>query len=362
MTYVLPDDWYANHGIPPGSGVPPQPIMQPRPGNLAPTPPIRGYFGMPPRPRKPSRWTVSPFAVNDSMFGLGSDPNKVMVELQKDMKDLMIKQAAMVTGITLALNVIPVAGQAAAIVFSAVQGLIGSRYAKKAQEVVADTQNKALLIGSEYELKLQAAQNDVFLQEQDAGMQLALSCSGQVAALNGIDAGLLGFSLKKFIKSALNPISHIKSVLKPVGTVVKFVAPDAVDKMIDKADNKLDTAEEKFENVIDTLSGERALEKAKEARTKVLSQVRTTMEARYQVLVAEMDSEEYRVNLRKSIASMLLENAAVAELAKQHCSLTSSALPGMGPNPLTKSADAGKGVFGAIAAGAAVLIMMGINK
>ena len=357
MTYILPDDWYANHGIPPGSGVPPQPPMQPEPGNLAPTPPIRGYFGQRPRVFKP-RGTVSPFAVNDSMFGLGSDPNQVMIELQKDMKELMIKQAALVTGITLALNVIPVAGQAAALVFSAVQGLIGSRYAKKAQEIVADTQNKALLIGSDYELKLQAAQNEVFAQEQDAGMKLALSCSGQVAAANGLD----GFSLKRIVKSILNPITHIKDVLKPVGKVVSFVAPSEVDRFIDKVDNKLDRAEEKFENVIDTISGERAVEKAEEARAQVLHQVRTIMEDRYRTAVVEMDTEQYRVALRQSIASMLLENAAVAELARQHCSLKSSVVPGMGPNPLTQSANAGKGTIGAIAAGAAVLLMMGLNK
>lgn len=73
MTYLLPDDWYANHGLAPGDAVLPQKDMQPGPGNQAPTPPFRGYFG--PRPPPPDLQqgpggTVSPFAVSDSMWGV----------------------------------------------------------------------------------------------------------------------------------------------------------------------------------------------------------------------------------------------------------------------------------------------------
>lgn len=361
MTYILPDDWYANHGMAPGTARSPQPILQPRPGNLAPTPPLRGYFGTPPpRPQPDPRLkTVSPWAVSDQMFGLGSDPNKVMSELQKDMKELMIKQAALVTGITLALNVIPVAGQAAAVVFSVVQGLVGSRYAKKAQEVVADTQIQAQQIGAEYEVKLQAAQNRVFEEEVEGARALALSCSGEVATMNGLD----GFSLKKLVKDALNPITHIKTLVQPLGKVIKKVAPSSVDKIIDKADKKLDTAEEKYENVIDTISGERALEKAREARTKVLRQVRAAMEQRYLEITQEMSTPAYRQNLRQVIAASLLENAAVAQLAKQQCELKGQRpAHSIGPTGLTTSADAGKGWTAAAAAGAALLLVMGMGK
>jgi hypothetical protein len=365
VTYILPDDWYANHGMAPGTARSPQPILQPRPGNLAPTPPIRGYFGTPPpRPQPDPRLiTQSPWAVSDQMYGLGSDlgsdPNKVMSQLQKDMKELMIRQAALVTGITLALNVIPVAGQAAALVFTVVQGLVGSRYAGKAQEVVADTQIQAQRIGAEYEVKLQAAQNRIFEEEVDGARALALSCSNEVAEAHGID----GFSLKKAVKSVLNPVTHIKAVTQPVGKVVKKVAPSSVDKIIDKVDKKLDTAEQKYENVIDTISGERVLIKAREARTKVLGQVRDAMEERYQELVADMDTPEYRANLRQVIAATLLENAAVAQLAKDRCALTGGRpATGLGPGVLATSANAGRGWTAAAAAGAALLLVMGMGK
>lgn len=73
MTYLLPDDWYANHGLAPGDARLPQPNMQPVPGGLAPTPPMRGYYG--PRPPQPALYagparTVSPMAVSDQMWGV----------------------------------------------------------------------------------------------------------------------------------------------------------------------------------------------------------------------------------------------------------------------------------------------------
>lgn len=73
MTYLTPDDWYANHGLAPGDARLPQTPMQPTPGNLAPTPPMRGYFG--PKPPIPPLYagpgkTVSPMAVSDVMWGV----------------------------------------------------------------------------------------------------------------------------------------------------------------------------------------------------------------------------------------------------------------------------------------------------
>ena len=73
MTYLTPDDWYANHGLAPGDARLPQTPLQPTPGNLAATPPMRGYFG--PRPPIPTLYagpakTVSPLAVSDVMWGV----------------------------------------------------------------------------------------------------------------------------------------------------------------------------------------------------------------------------------------------------------------------------------------------------
>jgi hypothetical protein len=77
VTYLTPDDWYANHGLAPGDAKLPQGILQPLPGNMAATPPMRGYFG--PRPPKPTLRpgpgaTISPWAVSDSMWGNSPPP------------------------------------------------------------------------------------------------------------------------------------------------------------------------------------------------------------------------------------------------------------------------------------------------
>lgn len=77
MTYLTPDDWYANHGMAPGDAKLPQGILQPRPGNMAATPPMRGTFGRraPVPSLAPSRGgTVSPWAVSDVMWGNSPPP------------------------------------------------------------------------------------------------------------------------------------------------------------------------------------------------------------------------------------------------------------------------------------------------
>ena len=77
MTYLTPDDWYANHGLAPGDAKLPQGTLVPRPGNMAATPPMRGTFGRraPVPSLAPSRGgTVSPWAVSDVMWGNSPPP------------------------------------------------------------------------------------------------------------------------------------------------------------------------------------------------------------------------------------------------------------------------------------------------
>jgi hypothetical protein len=74
MTYLIPDDWYANHGLAPGDARLPQGVLQPLPGNMAATPPMRGYYGPRPPQPPPSSATISPWAVSDVMWGNSPPP------------------------------------------------------------------------------------------------------------------------------------------------------------------------------------------------------------------------------------------------------------------------------------------------
>jgi hypothetical protein len=333
VTYITPDDWALNHGIAPGDARGRQPPLQPMPGNQAPLPPMRGYFG--PRPYPVQRRRVSPWGVTDSiwgMHGLGGDPiQDILDRLKKDMRKLIMEQAAMSTAISIGLAIIPVVGWAASAIYSVVQAIVGSGYKREMEEVMADTQVKADQIVAEYQQKVQTAQNDAFVQEQDASVQMALTCEELPAtitgktdapqavvptttkALNGL--GTLGFSWEH----VFNPIWQISEATNAIRQVIVQIAPPAVARVLERADAELQRESKQVEEGIRVLSGKAAVEKAEAARTEILAHVRSMMEEQYQASIKNMATPEFRYNLRITIAKNLRADPNFAALVNARC-------------------------------------------
>ena len=358
MTYIIPDDWYANGGKPPGVPWGRQPPIEPINGSAAPLPPMRGYFGV-----RPVRRTIKRTRAPYMLGALGDPIQDIMAGLQKDMKKIMIEQAAAVTGITISLNFIPVVGTAASIIFSVVQGLSGSKFQGEAQKVLADTKQQANQMAADFQLKIDTFQNKIFMEEKDSAIKLALSCSAEVAAVNGIGLGELGFSFRGFIKK-LNPVRLVKVITRPVGRVIKSIAPDSVDRVIDKADRHIDRAKDDLDDKFDILSGEVVLIKAKDARKRVLAEVRNNFDQQYIKITTEMSSPEFRLNLQKSIAHSLLENSAIATLAKQKCGMSPRDAGDMRIKApmFDTTTPKGMGMTGVAVAGVVAAIFIGMSE
>lgn len=359
MTYLVPDDWHANHGLAPGDARGPQPRLA-RLGTNAPLPPLRGYYGRPPMPALRRRHaTLSPWAVSDVMYGvhglgaLGAEQTieQVMERLQRDMKEQMIKQAAINASLSLTLLVIPVVGWAASAALAVVQGIVGTKYQKQAKEVLADIQVRAREITAEYQTKMQEAQNAVFEQEKPAGVQLAVTCQ----PLNGM--GDLGFSLKSAIKAAISPsLYSYKLAAKGVQSVAKRVSPSA-GKVVAKLTSPITKADKAVDDAIDIASGRAAVEKAKEARTEILAKVRQQMEAQYQQALQNMMTPQFRANLRAQIAAALRADPNIAKMLGPNC-----ALPGVKASTSMPSGGKLASWAGVAAAALGAVVMLGSHK
>ncbi len=323
MTYLLPDDWYANHGLAPGDARGRQPILQPRPGNEVTSPIMRGYYGRPPIAMLKTRAVaLRPFMDTDVMWGVnglhGMPPRgllsglggqetiqQVMSRLKKDLKADAIKQAAAGTAIAVGLNAIPIVGIALSAVFSAIQAIGGAHYQNEVKEVMADAQNKAKVIQSEYEIKYEAAQNAVFEQELAAGMTIASTCQGM-------------HGLGDFWSKAKDVISKVTS---PVTTTIRRVGAE-----VRRVDSRIG-AEAKRE--VEDITGASALNDAQAARDKMLIKLRADLEAQYQQAVANMDSLDFRTQLRGILASKILDDSAASQLIRAQCGLApGQELPG----------------------------------
>lgn len=298
MTYLLPDDWYANHGLAPGDARRPQAILEPRPGNLAPTPPMRGYFGKPPLPvLRPRHATVSPFAVPDIMWGvhgLGDDQQvaAIMARLGKELKQAAIKQASINTGITAGLMAVPVAGWALAPIYAAVVSIVGAKYQAEIKQVMAEAENEARKMQAQYQAKLSNAQAASVLVVQDVAVALATSCQ----ALNGLGdfwSNVFGGS-----GGALNQI--IRRIEKPAAQVAHRVGDE-------------------IQRELDTISGREGLVKARKAKDQILANAQATMESQYQTAVAQMRTPEYQQALAINLAKQLRQDPTTARLVSGKC-------------------------------------------
>jgi hypothetical protein len=304
---------------------------------------MRGYFGRHPYPVR--RIRVSPWSVTDVMWGLnglGGDPiQDILTKLKKDMRKIIMEQAAMSTAISIGLSMIPVAGWAASAVYSVVQAIVGSQNKKEMQAVMADTQVKANQIIAEYQQKDQVAQNDAFVQEQGAATEMALVCLPLPATVTGSTTapqavvptatpalkglGTLGFAWAH----VFNPVFQLREATSAVRKVIVKVAPPAVARVLKRVDAEAARESKQVDYATEILSGQAAVEKAEKARTEILTRVRTMMEEQYQASIMNMASPEFRFNLRITIAKNMRADPNFAALLNARCQMQLAAGDGV---------------------------------
>lgn len=391
-TYIIPDDWYANHGLAPGDArLPQKPLEQGgasdaawgdgTSGRLVPTPPMRGYFGRPPyplpRPLPPGLKTRSPFAVSDVMWGMhglaGNDPkiDAVLAKMKKQMRNIAIEQAAISSSISIALLVVPVVGQVASAFYGIIQLVVGSQNKLEVQSILADTQEKAKAIVAKYNLKLSDAQDRVWDAEANGAAQLAVSCT-DLQGLGGWFGNILSnFGIKNIVrKSALYVVNPIAPLVKPAQKLLNKAAPKAVSHVTDQAIAKPTAQMEKNVNTaVDVLSGQEAVKKAKAARTKVLAEVETSSVSQYKKAVVAMDTPVFRANLRKQLAIKLRSEPSILATLTQQCAVLPTTGRGVDPRtgiPYAKvdesiPAAAKAAPWAGLAAAGAVMLVLGLG-
>lgn len=391
MTYLVPDDWYANHDLAPGDARLPQKPMQPVASfsaskGLAPTPPMRGYFGPPPTHYvTPSNLTTrSPFAVSDVMWGvhgLGQTPamdattayaaaDKVLAEAQEKIKKQIQAAAAVNVAVSISLTAIPVVGWVVGPLYGIVTGITGSYYKNKAMEVLSSLTNELERKGVEYQLRLQGVLDQVFEEVKPQAIQLAIS-NVSLNGLGRMNGDMGGFSWKKVVDYAFNPVVHAKAIAKvailpgkALSKAATAIAPgSSVAEELNRFDNRVDRdlnqASEDAQNALDVMSGERALEKAQEAARKARADFDTEMNRLYAIEVAKANSAEYRASLIVTIARFLRDNPIQGQILAGGVNASN-----VTPQEMEAAAKVLKPstVLPGIAAAGAVLLVMGLKR
>ncbi len=366
MTYLLPDDWYANHGLAPGDARGRQPVLQPRPGNIVTSPIMRGYYG-----RRPVKVLTSkavafrPFMDTDAMWGVnglhGMAPGlgaqtiqDILDRMKRDMKKLALEQAAASTAITISLNAVPIVGTAASIIYAAVQTVVGVQNQKKAQEILADTNNQVKKLVSDCEFKTAAAQSQVFDQELAAGTTEAMACQG----MHGL--GSWGSDVWGKVKTQVVPKTLIKHlVLAPIAPLLVAAEVGKNSSVVSRALSPATRADAAVESSLDTLSGAKQVDEASKTRTRVLAQTKAQLEAQYQQIVANMNTQPFRDSLRNILTTKLLDDSDAAAMVRARCGMT-ALQPGQQPQAALPSGIKG-GVFAAAGVTAAIVAFVALG-
>ncbi len=403
MTYITPDDWHANHNLAPGDARLPQKPMQPvmswsASKGLAPTPPMRGYFG--PRPHYPKETrtiTQSPWAVSDVMWGVhglddlpvairrnlprqfladGLDAtsayaraDQILAAANDKMKREMQASAATNTSIAIGLNFIPVVGSVIAVVYGVVMGISNAHYKSEAAKVMAGLQTELNQLGADYQIRLQRVLDQVFEEVKPTAIQLSISNQ----PLNGL--GTLGRNIFKDVADAIfNPAVQVKGLLKVAAAPVHYAATGAAHVIGGKTASVIMKADDatygdasrmanKLVDVSHAMTGEDLLDRARRAADDARVAFRQKMDQLYTEQVTLAASPQYRASLIVTIARYLRENPIAGQLLTGQINAANASPQELqeAQNISTSMNSKASTILPAIAAAGAALIFLGVR-
>jgi len=352
MTYIVPDDWYANHNMAPGDARPPQPALELIRRNK-PLPPIRGSFGRYIRPLPASTRTVSPFAVPDGLWvqgimsrqaaraaGLGEEAKplpaasheqtlqelleRTSKELKRQIIETSVAQAA--TSLTVSIVIasiswVPVVGWIIAIVWAALQLVFSwsaAKYQREAERIMSDLSLELQTMGAGYQRQLDAIKLQVFDQEKAASIRLALSNESleEPKPVQGLGAD--------WWKKLISPVYHATKVLqvsaKPVLALVKAAnqanlpGADKVLVSLNKTGALVQKLQNKDLDIYSGASGEsvRNIARQKAGEARILA--RAEFEEQFKNAKIFFNSAEYRSALRRNTAQYIRDQPFMSEL------------------------------------------------
>ena len=332
----------------------------------APVPPLASGPTRIVRKKAARRFPTDAGYQDSGMGALGDDIASIMEQLARDMKEEAIKQAAINTGISIALSCVPIVGWAVGLVYSVVQALVGSSLQRQAEEEMANFQTEMSAVGAQWEAKVTAVQSAVFEQEKPAAIQLALSNQ----ALGGVALGNIWEDIvdSQIFREISNPLRVIKQVMlepiiKPVQLVTSTMARIAPDEggfanLFAKVDNAVDRAEEiadkpvlLLDRAIDTSTGLQQLQDVRDAinaaRPKALAQMKQQAEE----LMGQIQSPAYRLNLQKVIAAAIRNSKSLQAVSN-----------GITVPSASVSTSQGMQLLPAAGAAGAVLLLLGMGS
>jgi hypothetical protein len=185
-------------------------------------------------------YRMTPAAVRRvaGLGSLGQDVSEIFDKLTSDMKQQAIERAGAQLGLSVALNSIPVVGQAASIVLAAVSTLVGGMYERAGKEEMASFQVECNQKVAAADLIVQNALTAAISQEKDAAIQLAMS-SDPLAGLGSY--GGYGGTRMRPVRRPLRPVgmgdfwsNAVDAAKNSVQTVTKVVV-QAVPTPVTKA-------------------------------------------------------------------------------------------------------------------------------
>lgn len=273
---------------------------------------------------------------------------EISARLQDEMKKEMLKTAAVQTGISVALNVIPVAGWAASAIVSVALSISSGKYQREAEAIMADASEIVAREQAKSQARISAMLDEVFEQEKQAAIQLAISGRPLPATLDG---------LLDFVKDAVSPIQKfMKELSRGTHSVI-----DELERFGGRIEDEVDRFGETIqEDVLDPISGRTVKIKAREGRERIIAEAKAKLREHENNLRELINSAAYRENLRVEIARTLRNNPAIQRLTRQRLEIEQQMRsPSVVPSYDTGETGTAAKILPIAAAGIAALIALG---
>lgn len=232
--------------------------------------------------------------------------SQIAASMEEDVKKEIMKTSAVQTGVSLALSAIPVAGWAAAAIFSVIASIGSSKYKREAQEIMADAESQVMRIQARSQKRINAMILRVFEEEKPGAIRLAVQGTAPAGTLDGFGS---------FVKRTFNKVGDaFKDATRALERATEPVRDEARDisRSIEKEANRFE--ERVQEEVIDPMVGRTVKLEAREARDEILHEARTKI-AKHESNVRKLiNSPAYRTNLRQEITKRLLQNPSIQKM------------------------------------------------
>lgn len=291
----------------------------------------------------------------DEIDRMAMDSAARMEQIQKRMasavKREMLKTAAAQTSISVSLAFIPIVGPVLSLVASAIFAVDQRKYKKRIENETRKAEETITREWKALEDELQVIEGRILDEEiQNAHNEILAELSG---GMDGFD----GLGLKKLVRRAAR---SIRKTVKNPASIVKRARAEA-KRQHDQIVAEIKRTPKNLQNTFDTIRGKAGYAEVREKVAEMMAENRRAIAEMREAKLAQYETEEYRLNVRRDAKAMLLSDPEYIKELQNMRTLMSQASAGVQDRALSRATASG-GNLGTLAllgaAGFAAFMLM----